>query len=350
MVLTVYAPGNPDCVKYIFVGYVRAFISRQWQSALRLTTFLEEDLHFSWQRPLMSCAPTPYVKPIKTHPLTLSPPCRSVAANRMTTSVSSLYSELPLMGSQVRILTVEPGGYGETARTKLRVGYLLHESGALLLGDTYPVQYQALSYRWGSEGEPTVEISRNYWSLFIGESAFQALAHLRHDWQPVNVWIDAICINQEDFTEKAVQVPRMRDIYANAEEVVVWLGQGDQQIRDLLDRLAHTPDTATARKAAEIDGLGDHLEDLCVCSASSPKTSEELVKSMQALLRFPWFSRVWCKQEIWAARKASLHYEDISCEWQNFDVGFFERMVASTTGDVQSVPGMTAARKGLARV
>ncbi|KAF2158963.1 hypothetical protein M409DRAFT_30587 [Zasmidium cellare ATCC 36951] len=150
--------------------------------------------------------------------------------------------------------------------------------------------------------------------------------------------------------EKAVQVPRMRDIYANAEEVVVWLGQGDQQIRDLLDRLAHTPDTATARKAAEIDGLGDQLEDLCVCSASGPKTSEELVKSMQALLCFLWFSRVWCKQEIWAARKASLHYEDISCQWQNFDVSFFERMVASTTGDVQSVPGIIAARQGLARI
>ncbi|KAM5474463.1 hypothetical protein MauCBS54593_002038 [Microsporum audouinii] len=71
---------------------------------------------------------------------------------------------------------------------------------------------------------------------------------------------------------------------------------------------------------------------------------------MQTLLWLEWFSRVWCKQEIWAARKASLRYEDISCEWQNFDVDFFERMVASTTADVQSVPGMTRAMQSLARI
>lgn len=74
-----------------------------------------------------------------------------------------LYSALPLTGSQVRILTVEPGEYGETLRAKLRVGYLLHQKGALLLEETCPVQYQALSYRWGPKGECTVEISCNYW-------------------------------------------------------------------------------------------------------------------------------------------------------------------------------------------
>lgn len=135
----------------------------------------------------------------------------------------------------------------------------------------------------------------------------------------------------------------------------LWLGHGDQQIRDLLDRLAHTLDRATDQQVAEMGEVGEKLEVLCVWSSAGPKTavpqtSAELVQRIQTLLWLPWFSRVWCKLEIWAARKASLRYEDISCEWQNFDADFFERIDTSTTADVQSVPGMTRAMQSLARI
>lgn len=126
---------------------------------------------------------------------------------RLTMAGWELYSALPLTGSQVRILTVEPGEYGETLQTKLRLGYLLHPTGALLLEETCPVQYQALSYHWGPKGERTVGLqllASVHWGVSIS-----GLARLRHDWQPVNFWIDAICINQEYFEEKALQVPRM---------------------------------------------------------------------------------------------------------------------------------------------
>ena len=34
-----------------------------------------------------------------------------------------------------------------------------------------------------------------------------------------------ICINQSDFDKKTQQVRMMRDIYANANQVIVWLGE-----------------------------------------------------------------------------------------------------------------------------
>lgn len=43
-----------------------------------------------------------------------------------------------------------------------------------------------------------------------------------------NLWIDAICINQKDNREKAVEVQLMFEIYANANCVNIWLGQGTE--------------------------------------------------------------------------------------------------------------------------
>jgi hypothetical protein len=40
------------------------------------------------------------------------------------------------------------------------------------------------------------------------------------------IWIDAICINQQDISERTQQVQFMRCIYENAEQVLIWLGEG----------------------------------------------------------------------------------------------------------------------------
>ena len=38
------------------------------------------------------------------------------------------------------------------------------------------------------------------------------------------LWIDAICINQNDLKKKSEQVLKMKEIYASASLVVLWLG------------------------------------------------------------------------------------------------------------------------------
>jgi hypothetical protein len=60
--------------------------------------------------------------------------------------------------------------------------------------------------------------------FLIGHSLHQALQQLRQDKLDRPIWIDAICIDQADNSEKAEQVAMMRDIYKRAECVVVWLG------------------------------------------------------------------------------------------------------------------------------
>ena len=51
-----------------------------------------------------------------------------------------------------------------------------------------------------------------------------ALRHLRHAKKPRILWIDALCINQDDLPERSAEVLEMGSIYSNARQVIVWLG------------------------------------------------------------------------------------------------------------------------------
>ncbi|KAK3304851.1 heterokaryon incompatibility protein-domain-containing protein [Chaetomium strumarium] len=95
-------------------------------------------------------------------------------------------------------------------------------------------EYKALSYSWGngatpcsiavlpaegSAGEPR--------ALAITESLHTALLHLRDARTSVWLWIDQVCINQQDDDEKGEQVRLMGPIYTRAEQVLVWLGPAE---------------------------------------------------------------------------------------------------------------------------
>jgi hypothetical protein len=92
--------------------------------------------------------------------------------------------------------------------------------------DNQPV-FAALSYVWGSDppgcqyfmecGESKLQVTLNCHS---------AICHLRKKLGQFTVWVDAVCINQTDLTEKAEQIPLMGDIYSIADLVYVWLGDG----------------------------------------------------------------------------------------------------------------------------
>ncbi|KAK0634155.1 heterokaryon incompatibility protein-domain-containing protein, partial [Immersiella caudata] len=84
--------------------------------------------------------------------------------------------------------------------------------------------FDCLSYTWGTIGKAgSVLLSGHAFALY--ESADAALRRLRRPTEPRKLWIDAICINQEDSTEKSIQVPLMRQIYQQAGQVCVYLGE-----------------------------------------------------------------------------------------------------------------------------
>lgn len=103
--------------------------------------------------------------------------------------------------------------------------------------------YTALSYWWGDPDEIATNRITIYYdtgargvrqtlnefnlsgSFFIRHNLKAALLRFRHATEDVNVWVDAICINQDDKAEKTCQVARMHEVYTQAEAVCVWLGK-----------------------------------------------------------------------------------------------------------------------------
>lgn len=123
----------------------------------------------------------------------------------------SLYQTLPGADS-FRVLELQPGQEGELLQAQLREVRLLETP-----------EFCALSYCWGAPEFDSI-IHCNESVLYITRSLANALECLRQTMGSLVIWIDQICINQEDAAERSAQVQLMREIYSSATDVLVWLG------------------------------------------------------------------------------------------------------------------------------
>lgn len=96
--------------------------------------------------------------------------------------------------------------------------------------------YEALSYAWGGPDKSEV-FHLPDGILRITSNLAAGLKELRHSDTSREIWIDAVCINQEDNSEKAKQVPLMATIYREAKCVLVWLGIGNADLESYIQRV-----------------------------------------------------------------------------------------------------------------
>jgi hypothetical protein len=105
--------------------------------------------------------------------------------------------------------------------------------------------YSTMSYTWGpplntkqceedytrdSHRVITLLTSRGKGHLSIGRNLYEGLQKGLPEVQ--YLWVDAICINQNDTAERSIQVPLMGSIYADANSVLVWLGLDESNVAD----------------------------------------------------------------------------------------------------------------------
>ncbi|KAK6443981.1 hypothetical protein FP744_10000229 [Trichoderma asperellum] len=92
-----------------------------------------------------------------------------------------------------------------------------------------PLPYEAISYTWSGQAldRPVYANGKKYLVTRNAEDVMRRLRPNKPEHSR-NLWIDAICINQKDDREKAVEVQLMFEIYANAKCVNIWLGQGTE--------------------------------------------------------------------------------------------------------------------------
>ncbi|KAK7609395.1 heterokaryon incompatibility protein-domain-containing protein [Phyllosticta paracitricarpa] len=155
-----------------------------------------------------------------------------------------------------------------------------------------PVFYTALSYTWGSGGFDC-EIECDGGSLPITASLNAALRHFRQKDHSVVMWIDQICINQNDGEEKKQQIPLMSKIYSRAMNTAVWLGEGIDRHEDGI--LVAFDLLRQIRVILQFNEDSVGPQDLP--RLALPDEHAEAWKVLRALFTRPWFQRLWVIQE-----------------------------------------------------
>ena len=92
-----------------------------------------------------------------------------------------------------------------------------------------PSAYEAVSYVWGSACHRAV-IRIDGKDVKVTQNLAAALRRLAFPNRSRILWVDQLCINQEDDLEKATQVPLMSQIYSRAKHCLIWLGEIDPGI------------------------------------------------------------------------------------------------------------------------
>lgn len=151
------------------------------------------------------------------------------------------------------------------------------------------LRYTAVSYTWGDQ--QSTKIIRLNGKLFPVRpnllcclhflSKARQKADLGWDW----IWVDAICINQQDDREKSEQVGMMDKTYTNAEMVSLWLGDSPVPQGLLPSQEQLNDDQDVTLEDEPFDWYVEHDD----------------------VLNRPYWSRVWVIQEFLLAREIHYH-------------------------------------------
>ena len=165
-------------------------------------------------------------------------------------------------------------------------------------GGDSPVEYRCLSYTWGSLIE-TYEILLNGSIFRVNRNLYHFLQHAMRTFAMQSLWIDALCINQNDNDEKSKQVAHMGHIYHKAQEVLVWLGADPRgNLCAIMEYISSKP---------KINGI---------------RAPEAVQRSWIAFCLLPYWKRAWITQEVLLGRRIRILCGSSSNIIDLDDVGF----------------------------
>jgi hypothetical protein len=261
--------------------------------------------------------------------------------------MESLYDSLPAhQNPHIRLLTLLP------AKSEVDP---IHCSITTVELTTAPA-FESLSYCWG-EVTHKHPIQCNKRTFPVTQSLHSALQNLRHQTKDRVLWIDAICINQDDMKERSAQVVLMRDIYRHAERVLVWLGPGadDSQLAYItLRRLSRYWPEMLERWAVDRMSalkLGPYRKTLQrLCGSQGVAQSDDIetdprfqiqpqeLAALRAVLERPWWTRLWVIQEVCVSTAVTVICGHDTMSWDDLSSGY---VVAMGPGGILARIGST---------
>ena len=153
----------------------------------------------------------------------------------------------------------------------------------------------------------------------------EATKLLKNKWSPqdlrdlchhpsalINLWVDAICINQDDDHEKSTQIPLMSDIYQSAMRVLIWLGDNspisaDNHMDDNMVDEIYELMNIIGKCAQQFPSLD--FNNIVAKVAGSEVSFERSTDLLAKLIgKHQWFKRMWIIQEVSATTVDPLVY------------------------------------------
>jgi hypothetical protein len=194
--------------------------------------------------------------------------------------------------------------------------------------DENVIPYTTLSYTWGRNSDGDASLSRTLLLdngvICITENLRDCLGRVQpqHGEQPLLLWVDAVCINQNDIAERNSQVAMMADIYRKASALIIWLGEGHDSDED--GRAFHALMSTQGWEANRSSEFNAELLKLM-----NPKTLG-LPVSTSGYLKYS-LGVVFAKR--WSSRTLSESYqEDIELPWHSLKL--FKMIFGKALNDV----------------
>ncbi|KAI1153315.1 heterokaryon incompatibility protein-domain-containing protein [Nemania diffusa] len=209
-----------------------------------------------------------------------------------------------LQGWLIRTLRLLPGAPKDPIQCILGEVNLTRQNTSL--------NYQALSYVWGDPAD-TIPILVNGQKFHATRNLNDALRQLRQagdEFLEKEIWVDAICINQNDLDEKSKQVPRMADIYSMADRVVIWLGRNSAEEEEIFRRGFECRSKLHELYVRDIASTGTSFDDWSYEQAHPEldEAEKDTLDIWPLMSRRPWFTRIWTVQEFCLAGDSSIFY------------------------------------------
>jgi hypothetical protein len=191
-----------------------------------------------------------------------------------------------------------------------------------------PGEYSAISYTWGDNTKSHGIVIDEDW-MATTSSVYDVI----FKQAPINgtrrLWIDFVCINQDDNQEKARQVRLMREVYSSANKVIACLGNVDDEIADITEHYLRT--LYANRKQL----LKQPLLSRIITQQRKLFLGVRNLQwaAMSSLLKHPYWTRVWVIQEIANAKRLHILYGDREFSWDAL-----HHLVVSTFSSLDTDP------------
>lgn len=239
----------------------------------------------------------------------------------LKTSITDRYHDKPLPPSHIRLLTISITDDDQLQATITSVRFDREN----------PPIYSALSYVWGSAQLTTPLQCTGNKPLYITPTLHEALRNVAtHLLDQEFIWVDQICINQQDLKERSQQVMMMKDIYQCASKTLAYLGPSTPTTALAIDLISRLGVTAKD-KALDLfllsrpDVFGRGFASTAA-KAMAIRNSEELgipfsdITSWDAFTEFydrHWFERIWIVQEMLLSRRGHVIVGKFSVSWDH---------------------------------